>query len=151
VDVEAHTGAKSKKGTEGKAGRKEDLRRQESRKSRSVSVARLNTLQKPQAAKRCDRMRVVGESGDPDEQVLAAPATGAKGSDWPSLVQYYFTGHGLFTLSQTMQWPANLDEENLRLESRMRENRPYGSEGGERQLSPTPIEGFKTGSRSTSG
>jgi hypothetical protein len=30
---------------------------------------------------------------------------------------------------------------NYRLESRMRENRPCGSEGGEGQPFPTPIEG----------
>jgi hypothetical protein len=29
---------------------------------------------------------------------------------------------------------------NHRLESRMRENRPYGSEGGEAETFPTPIE-----------
>ena len=31
---------------------------------------------------------------------------------------------------------------NYRLESRMRENRPCGSEGGEGQPFPTPIEGL---------
>jgi len=30
-----------------------------------------------------------------------------------------------------MPWPVNPDEDNHRLESRMRENRTYGSEGGE--------------------
>nr|VFJ55369.1 MAG: hypothetical protein BECKFW1821A_GA0114235_105321 [Candidatus Kentron sp. FW] len=34
---------------------------------------------------------------------------------------------------------AGLDEENCRLESRVRENRTHGSEGGAGKLVPTPI------------
>jgi hypothetical protein len=36
-------------------------------------------------------------------------------------------------------WRANPDVDNYRLESRMRETRTYGSEGGEEQSFPTPI------------
>nr|VFJ42278.1 MAG: hypothetical protein BECKFW1821A_GA0114235_100135 [Candidatus Kentron sp. FW] len=34
---------------------------------------------------------------------------------------------------------AGLDEENCRLEGRVRENRTHGSEGGAGKLVPTPI------------
>ena len=39
-----------------------------------------------------------------------------------------------------MRWRANPDEEDHRLESRVRENRMHGSEGGEGYPSPTPID-----------
>jgi hypothetical protein len=39
------------------------------------------------------------------------------------------------------------DEENQRLESRVRENRTHGSEGGEAGAFPTPIGGGAAGGR----
>ena len=38
-----------------------------------------------------------------------------------------------------MLWCVNPDEDNHQLESRVRENRTHGSEGGEARAFPTPI------------
>ena len=41
-----------------------------------------------------------------------------------------------------MLWCVNPDEDNHQLESRVRENRTHGSEGGEAKAFPTPINSF---------
>jgi len=43
----------------------------------------------------------------------------------------FFADQGLFTLATALEHARHSRWGNQRLESRMRENRPYGSEGGE--------------------
>ena len=55
-----------------------------------------------------------------------------------------FAAHGLFTLRTAFEQARHSRCGNQRLESRMRENRPYGSEGGEGPHPfPTPIKELK--------
>ena len=71
------------------------------------------------------------------DRLVSALATASKEplANGPSLL----TGSSPSALP--LRWRDTPDEENQRLESRMRENRTYGSEGGEGFNSfPTPIE-----------
>ena len=69
------------------------------------------------------------------DRMLTALETGVKGGQWFSLIRWpnvYFAGRGLFSLKHAHASACQSSlREHYRPESRMRENRTSGSEGGE--------------------
>ena len=77
------------------------------------------------------------------ERMLAAPGNGVEGGkkttdvgQTPSSLCLAFS-----PCMKPTYWRANPDEEDHRLESRVRENRTHGSEGGEDLVLPDPYQG----------
>ena len=82
----------------------------------------------------------MGELSIWTEGMLTALEKGVKGCKW--FIQWpnaYFGGLGLFTLTAAYESAYQSRCGNHQLESRMREIRLYGSEGGEAKAFPTPI------------
>jgi hypothetical protein len=86
-------------------------------------------------------------------RMVSALVNGVKGGKWYSLVDScqadhqrwpnpFFAAHGLFTLHTAYLQARHSRCGNQRLESRMRENRTYGSEGGEGHTLPDPYRGL---------
>ena len=72
------------------------------------------------------------------DRLVSALANGVKGGTWQRVqgCHPFYAISGLLALSAARQTARH--SLNHRLESRMRENRPYGSEGGEANGLPDP-------------
>ena len=74
------------------------------------------------------------------ERMLAALGNGVKGGKCShEVANAFFAERGLFTIREALILACQSRWGNHRLESRVRENRMHGSEGGEGLLFPTPI------------